>query len=161
MAMNSAYQAGLDAESGKFTGESQFEKLPAVKPKEIGDALKGRIVEVSDVKTRKTKDDNGNDRDEQYQVVTMENIVLKFTEMTDDGPVKKTEKVEKGQLWLNKNGQFAAAGRAVSEHDGSDLKEFVGFDLLYKRVTNGEPKQLRNGKMGSPPHRFDMKLVKA
>lgn len=161
MAMNSAYKTALDVEDGKFSGESKFEKLPSVRPREIGDKLQGTIVEVSEVQSRKVDKPGGGQRDENFQVVTMENIVVKFTEMTDDGPVEKTERVEKGQLWLNKTGHFAAAGRAVGEHDGSDLKEFVGSKLQFKRVTNGQPKQLRDGSMGSAPHRFDMKIVKA
>lgn len=153
MPINSAYQEAIDAEEGKFTGESKFEALPFININVVGDKFKGTLVEKSPIRTRKVAR-GGKDVDVKYQVFTFKDVTVISTDMTDDGPVKKTEKFEKASLFAEKKGMFAAIGRGLAEL-GGDVEEPVdGHTWLFKRITDGTAPTLRDGSTGSKPHRY-------
>lgn len=152
MAVNSRYTA-----EGNRAGGKEFPKLPVIRIKAVGDKFQGTLKEVSD---RFTQEETfgGVTKKVDKEVWTYTNVVVVNNELDDDGKVteKKTEYPE-ANFFYSKPAQFTAIGDSLSEVDLEDPK--IGSIHQFKRITDGEAKQLRDGTMGSKPHRFLSKFT--
>lgn len=153
MAVNSRYTA----EGNKATGGKEFPKLPSIVLKAVGDKFQGTLKEVSD-RFSMEETFGGVTKKVEKEVWTYTDVVVVNNVMDDDGKVteKKTEYPE-ANFWYSKPTQFTAIGDSLAEAGLDDPKP--GLIHQFKRITNGEPKKLRDGTMGSAPHRYLSKFV--
>lgn len=152
MAVNSRYTA-----EGNRAGGKEFPKLPVIRLKAVGDKFQGVLKEVS---PRFTSEDTfgGVTKKVEKEVWTYTNVVIVNNELDDDGKVTevKTEHPE-ANFFYSKPAQFLAIGDSLAEAGLDEPK--VGSVHQFKRITDGEAKQLKDGTMGSRPHRFLSKFT--
>jgi hypothetical protein len=152
MAVNKRYTA----EGNKGAGR-EFPKLPVIRIKSVGDKFQGTLKEVSD---RFTTEDTfgGVTKKVEKEVWTYTNVVVVNKTMNDDGEVteEKTE-YDEANFFYSKPAQFTAIGDSLEKAGLDDPKP--GVIHRFKRITDGEAKQLKDGTMGSRPHRFLSEFV--
>lgn len=153
MAVNKRYTA----EGNKPAGGKEYPKLPAIILKAVGDKFQGTLKEVSD---RFPVEDTfgGVTKKVEKEVWTYTDVTVVNKKMDDDGNVteEKTEYPE-ANFWYSKAAQFTAIGDSLEEA-GLDEPPIGGIHQ-FKRITNGEPKKLKDGTMGSAPHRYLSKFA--
>lgn len=149
MAVNSRYTA----EGNKGSGGKEFPKLPYINIKAIGDKFQGTLKEVSERFTIDKPDGKGGTRSIPTEVWTYTDVVVINNVIDDDGKVTevKTE-IPEAQFWYQKANQFTAIGDSLAEVGLDDPK--IGSVHQFKRITDGQAKALKDGTMGSAPHRF-------
>lgn len=153
MAVNKRYTA----EGNKSGGDKEYPKLPSIVLKAVGDKFQGTIVEISD-RFPMEETFGGVTKKVEKEVWTYENVVVVNKTMDDDGNVteQKTE-FEKANFWFSKPAQFIAIGEGLDEIGLEEAKP--GLVHQFKRITNGEPRKLKDGSMGSAPHRYLSKFI--
>jgi len=153
MAVNKRYTA----EGNKPEGGKEYPKLPAIVLKAVGDKFQGTIKEVSD-RFPMEETYSGVTKKVEKEVWTYTDVVVVNKKMDDDGNVteEKTEYPE-ANFWFSKPAQFTAIGDSLEEVGLEEPKP--GIVHQFKRITDGEAKQLKDGTMGSRPHRFLSKFV--
>lgn len=156
MAVNPLYTAAAHKSGGK-----EFPKLPPVVIRAVGDKFQGTVKEVSDSFQMDETFGEGAEkvtRKVTKQVVTLTNVTVINKSLNDDGDVSEsTLKLDEANFWISKPAQFTAIGEALGEAGYDEIP--VGGTMQFKRITDGEAKQLKSGKMGSKPHRFFAKFA--
>lgn len=142
-------------------GGKEFPKLPAIVLKGVGAKFQGTVKEVSDSFDMEETFGEGADKVTKKvtkQVVTYTNVVVINKSVNDDGEVTDVrEEFPEANFWYSKPAQFIAIGESLEAVKLDEIP--IGAVHRFKRITDGEAKQLKNGKMGSRPHRFLSEFV--
>lgn len=156
MAVNPLYTAKAHQGGGK-----EFPKLPAIVLRGVGAKFQGTVKEVSDSFEMTESFGQGDkkvDRKVTKQVVTYTDVTVINKSVNDDGEVTDVkETFPEANFWLSKPAQFVAIGESLEQVGLDEIP--VGKVHRFKRITDGEAKQLKDGSMGSRPHRFLSEFV--
>jgi hypothetical protein len=128
--INPLYAEALARANGEKTGGSDkdYPRHPNFKFKDIGDKVDGTVAKVGKPFV-KTNDWQGEKREVTVQVIELDNAtVTRFQEDEDTPPVIET--YPKLNIWLQKNGHYAAIGAELMRLDLSDIPD--GARLAFK-----------------------------
>lgn len=145
VSVNPLYAKAFEKQNNP-SGGGDFEKAPAFKFEDIGDAIRGKVLKVGDP-FEKENTYKGETRMVTNQVVTLVDVKIKRA----DGTQSTAEKMN---IWLQKNGQFAAIFTALQAIDASDIPVDSDFILRWSGLGKATGD-------GARPHKFESKITPA